>query len=429
MKHLLLSVLTVPTNLLNQITLFFLLASLAGGSLGDSELGESLALDSSKSVLKIYLDADRSRHYQSARAIEMGIKTAFDEIDNQIQGYDIEFVALDHRANTARNKLNMKRAFSDPEALLVVAGMHSPPLIKNRTYINENKMLTLVPWAAGGPITRHPSEDNWVFRLSVDDSNAGVVLADFALNSRQCKAPRLLLEQTPWGESNRKTISRELSNAGITVGDVNWFNWGTSVENFRIKLRGIAESGADCILYVGNSSDATELINAMTTVELEKPISLVSHWGITGGNFQQKITYDKRETVDLSFIQTCFSFVSSEPTEQSEQVFERAKSLFLELTDKNSLQAPVGFIHAYDIGLLLRQALSQFELTGDMAENRQQLKDAFENLNKPVNGLVKQYDRPYSVFSESNIDAHEALGVSDYCMAKYGQDNEIHLIK
>lgn len=116
----------------------------------------SIPVQAEESVLKIYLDADRSRHIASAKSIEMGIKTAFAEIENTVQGQKIEFVTLDHRGNSARSKLNMKKAFADPKGLLVLAGLHSPPLIKNRAYINENEMLTLVPWAAGGPITRPP---------------------------------------------------------------------------------------------------------------------------------------------------------------------------------------------------------------------------------------------------------------------------------
>ena len=91
-------------------------------------------------ILKIYLDADRSRHIASARSIEMGIKTAFSEVDNLVQGHKIEFITLDHRGNSTRSKINMDKAFNDPNGLLVMAGLHSPPLIKNRSYINKNRM-------------------------------------------------------------------------------------------------------------------------------------------------------------------------------------------------------------------------------------------------------------------------------------------------
>ncbi len=378
----------------------------------------------SDKVLKIYLDADRSRHIASAQSIEMGIKTAFAEIDNTVQGYKVEFVTLDHRGNATRSKINMDKAFNDPQGLLVMAGMHSPPLIKNRAYINENKMLTLVPWAAGSPITRYPSVDNWVFRLSIDDTKAGYKIAGYALD-KGCAKPHLLLEQTPWGKSNQKIMSKAILDAVKEKAPVTWFNWGLSEESARIKLRPIFEGGAQCILFVGNANDGVTFAKAILSIRADKRLPIFSHWGITGGDFATKVTADMHKNLDLTFIQSCFSFVSSQSTLLSESVFTNAQTLFPTLTEPKALQAPSGFIHAYDLGKILITALSNVELSDNMAANRDTLKDVLENLPTPVQGLVKNYNKPFSVYSDEQNDAHEALGMDDFCMANYGPDNEI----
>ena len=379
-------------------------------------------------LIQIALDADRTRHGASARSIEMGIKTAFSEVGNRVQNFRVEFMVLDHRGNSTRSKLNMTKAFANPETLLVVAGLHSPPLIRNRSFINENKMLTLVPWAAGGPITRYPSADNWVFRLSIDDTKAGIKIAEYAVNIKNCRAPHLLLEQTPWGESNRSTMERAINDLLAKTPSQSWFNWGVSKENLRIKLRAIVDGGADCILFVGNADDGETLMHAMLSMKNRTPLPVLSHWGITGGIFHQNITSEMRAQLDLAFIQTCFSFVSSEKTLFSEAAFLRAKKLFPELKDEQDLEAPAGFIHAYDFGRILIQALSQIDLSGDMQTNRMMLKFALEHLSRPVQGLIKLYDKPFSTYSSDNDDAHEALNLDDFCMAHYGQNNEIKLL-
>ncbi len=161
-------------------------------------------------VIHIYQDADLSTHNQSSKAIQLGIESAFAEIDNKINGYNVAFKYLDHRGNVVRSKRNYKKFLDDSNALVIYSGLHSPPLIKNRTFINENKALTLVPWAAGGPITRYPSKENWIFRLSVDDTQAGQVIVDHAMNAQKCQRPHLLLEDTPWGSSNLKSMSKAL---------------------------------------------------------------------------------------------------------------------------------------------------------------------------------------------------------------------------
>ncbi|GLS25268.1 ABC transporter substrate-binding protein [Marinibactrum halimedae] len=386
------------------------------------------ASKATSSVIKIYLDADRTRHFASARSIEMGVKTAFAEVNNTIQGRRVEFVMTDHRANSSRSKLNMQRAFSDPDTLLVIGGMHSPPLIKNRAFINERKMLTLVPWAAGGPITRYPSEDNWIFRLSIDDTKAGFVIAEYAVKKRQCENPHLILEQTPWGESNRKTMSKALLASLQKEPAVTWFNWGISDANFRIKLRSILASKADCLLFVGNSNDGETLAKAILSIEEARVLPVLSHWGITGGSFHKAITAKQRASMDLTFIQTCFSFVSSAQTELSRNVFASAQTMFSDITTATSLKAPAGFIHAYDLSRLLIQGLSQITLTESMDTNRAALKEALEQLQQPVQGLVKRYDKPFSTYRVENEDAHEALSVDDFCMAKFGEKNEILLM-
>ncbi len=375
--------------------------------------------------LRIYVDADRTRHYASARSIEMGIKTAFDQAGNTVQGRPVEIVLLDHRGNVALSRLNVEKAVDDPQTLFLLGGMHSPPLIHNRGFINEQRLLTLVPWAAGGPITRHPEAENWIFRLSVDDEKAGVYLSRHATTAGTCKVPHLLLEHTAWGESNRRTMSEALRGSTGNTPDVTWFNWGASLESARIMLRHIAEHGSDCLIFVGNATDGPTFIEAMLSLETDQRRPIYSHWGITGGNFFASLPPGALEEVHLRFIQSCFSLLSEDRSTLSREVFAHAQSLFPELKSERDLRAPAGFAHAYDIGSIVLSALSQFTLVEDMDVNRDRLRTALEHLQKPVAGLVKTYRSPFG--PSDGKDGHEALGYDDLCMAAFGADGEIVL--
>lgn len=49
-----------------------------------------------------------------------------------------------------------------------------------------------------------------------------------------------------------------------------------------------------------------------------------------------------------------------------------------------------------------------------------------ENIDKPIQGLVKNYIKPFSQFDQkANNNAHEALDLDSYCMAKFGKSDEI----
>ncbi len=379
-------------------------------------------------VLRLYHDADWLNHVESAESIWRGVQTALSEIDHTVQGYRIEMVKKNHSGNVVRSLTNYETFLKDKTALAVISGVHSPPLIRNRSFINENGALTLVPWAAGGPITRYPSRKNWIFRLSVDDTKAGGVLVDYALNVKKCKAPHLLLEDTSWGDSNLKNMKIALKNGDNFSSGVTRFNWNLKRHTARNILLNLSKGGADCLLLVANAIEGVEIVESMLTLEPQHRLPIISHWGITAGDFHKRIDYKKRKHVDLSFIQSCYSFMPTPKNRIGKKVFSKAKLVFAENIKKPiDIRSPVGFIHGYDITKLLISALHKVELTDDMESNRNQVRLALENLNEPVEGLIKTYKNPYSIFSPSNPDAHEALNINDLCMAHYGSKDEIHV--
>ncbi len=373
-------------------------------------------------VIHIYQDADISHHNESSSAIQKGIEIAFDEIGGEIDGYKVVYKYLDHRGNVVRSRRNYQTFVDDPKALAIYSGIHSPPLIKNRAFINQNKALTLVPWAAGGPITRYPSSDNWVFRLSIDDTQAGPVIIDFALKDKACKKPHLLLEETPWGDSNLKSMSKALEQNGIRDPEVSRFSWNLKRKGARALLRNIIINEADCIVLVGNAMEGAVIVGEVAKLSAEQRLPIISHWGITGGNFHEKVLAEQREGLDLHFIQTCFAFTNPKQTAASQRVFAHLSNYTNgQIAQPSDLKAAVGFIHAYDLTRILIQAITQTGLTGNMAKDRAQIRLALENIDRPVEGLVKTYTTPFSEFSETtNRNAHEALHTENYCMGQYG---------
>lgn len=376
--------------------------------------------------ISIYHDADYSVHAESARSMAMGFETALAEVDNRIQGYEIELVARDHRGNSKRSLQHMRQFLDDPSALFVLGGLHSPPYIQNRDFINRNGVLLLVPWAAGGPITRYPGDTNWVFRLSIDDTRAGYRIAEFAIEDKGCKNPHLLLEETPWGKSNFKTLTSAVMQHRAQQPGVTWFRWNTRANAARIMLREASQKGADCLLFVGNSIEGEQFAKAMASLDPAQRLPIISHWGVTGGDFHVKVDADLRRDLELHFIQTCFSFMSPRQSALSTQVLQKAKTLFPgKIENPDDITAPSGFIHAYDLGRLVIAALEQVELSGDVKTDRAALRNALEQLRQPVEGLVKTYRRPFSPWSPARDDAHEALGLEDFCMARFDEQNRI----
>ena len=378
-------------------------------------------------IVRIYIDADRTVARSSAISIEQGLRTALSEVDHRLGGRKVEIVIKDHRGSSPRSKRHLDQYLQDDKALAVFSGLHSPPLLAHRQFINEQGILVLVPWAAAGPITRFPSKENWIFRLSVDDSKAGYVIVRHAVKIQQFKRPYLLLEDTGWGKSNERTMGMALKELGVTPVGVAWFKWDVDKPRARALLRAIEETAADVIFLVANAAEAETLIEEMIDLGMKVPIS--SHWGITGGNFTDTIDISIREQIKLFFIQTRFSFVNHADDSLGQKVLQMAQALFPEqIKTAEDIKAPTGFIHAYDLGKILIAAVDQVGLTGDMTTDRNNVRVALENLEKPVQGLVKTYENPFGVFDADHPDAHEALSIEDLVMARYGDNDEIILL-
>lgn len=382
-------------------------------------------------IIHLYLDADQTGNRASGIAIERGIRVALHEVDNKLNGQPVKLIVRDHHGSSLRSKRHLEEYLADEKALAVFSGLHSPPLLENLPFIHKSQILILDPWAAAGPITRFPSKENWVFRLSVDDSKAGAVIVKEALREG-FKQPYLLLENTGWGKSNHRTMIHALNKRSVIPSGVQWFNWNIGLRTAKMMLRDIYASGADVIFLVANSSEGKTFAKAMLALLSEKnnniksSLPIRSHWGITGGDFPKVISYEVRQYLDLKFLQTRFSFNSSKPTPLSKHVLEQAKQLYPEqIRRAEDITAPAGFIHAYDLSRLLIAAVNQSSLGGDIRENRKTIRRNLENIKQPVQGLIKNYIRPFQVFDENNPDAHEALDENDLVMGNYNKDGHI----
>ena len=372
--------------------------------------------NTSANDLKIYIDADFSNYYQSSRSIEVGILSSLTYHKKLFPKTEISVQRLDHRSNNRRSLSNLKKAMSDPKALAVFCGMHSPPVLANRDFINDNKILLMDPWAAAAPITRSKSQENYIFRLSVDDRTAGQFLIEQAISKHHSKRPYLLLEDTAWGKNNWHTLSKAISKNNIINAGTSWFKWNLSNHAINKLISDLKKANADCIILVANANESVRIVNALASHDILTPV--ISHWGLTGGVFHEKLTQKGRK-ISLSFIQTSLDLYNS----RNHQIIKSSIKLFPNDFKNNYIKAPSGFVHAHDLcSLLLHASKDHFDKRS--TELRQAVKNELENLNAPIKGLIKVYSKPFSKYSISKPFSHEALRSSDYRMAFY-DDNGI----
>jgi C4-dicarboxylate-binding protein DctP len=357
------------------------------------------------------LDADMSSgSAQSGMAIKRGVEIALEEINEQggILGKKVRLEVRDHAGNAERGMQNIRYFSAQPNLLAVFGGLHSPVILAELPLLHELKIPMLVPWAAATPITDNGYDTNFVFRLSLRDADVGPFLIDKALNRSDNIA--LLLENTGWGRSNYKTMMTSLSRLNLKPVEVIYFNWGERY--FDAILKKISNAGAEVIVFVGNSPEGSELIKALAEQTHKLPV--VSHWGITGGEFWQQ-SQDHLRDLELVFVQSYSFFNKADANPIKGQFIDRYKRKY-SVDSAEDIFAPTGTAHAYDLMRMLALAVADGN-----SDEREKIVDALQHITQ-FSGLVKHFSTP---FTASDRDA---LNPSDYILTRFDEQGVIRPI-
>ncbi len=380
--------------------------------------------------LRVYIDADFSNTVSAAEAIELGLKTAMAEAENRVAGLPVSVLRLDHRGSPRRSQRNFEAVARDPNAIAVFGGQQSPPYLSFGQQINVEGIPLLLAWSAAAPITRFGNgAENYIFRLSVDDSKAGPYLVNAALESG-CRDIAVVLVDTGWGRANYKTINAALQDVGLKPVFTTMVPSDIGPAAARNLVRDIANSGAQCTVSVLLASTSVPLFNAMH--ELNVGLTVLSHWGIISDRFATQVPHEVRQALQLRVIQTCGLKVERAGSTTLDRAMAMASTLGTRVETLRDIKAPAGFVHGYDLGRIFRAAAEQAAKTPEWSQGpkarRTALRNALADLRVPVDGILKTYEAPFTDLTEIERDGHEALGQDQLCLAKFDADDRLSAV-
>jgi branched-chain amino acid transport system substrate-binding protein len=310
----------------------------------------------------------------------------------------------DHRGNPARGIDNITELAQDPTCLAVISGVHTPVVLRELLLLHTLKMPMLVPWAAGTGIIDSGYEPNYVFRLSIRDEYAGQFFVN-SISQWGHKRVGLLLERTDWGRSNAASFQRAAENTNLVVVDTQWFNWGA--KSLARQLSSMLEKGAETVVLVANAPEGALAVSAMAELPAAKRVPILSHWGITGGNFAERVGVSVLAKVDLWVLQTAALSGEVSNTAVRDRLIKDYQNQFDAAADANHIRAPVGVANAYDLVHLFAMAVNKAEVL-----DRNKIRQALETIDR-YDGLIKTYLNPFSP------EHHEALDISDYRLGRF----------
>ncbi len=372
---------------------------------------QTAAVDPTADPILIGLDADMSKGAaQSGEAIRRGLVLAIEEINARggVLERPLSLVVRDHRGTPARGRDNIEDFAAMDGLVAVVGGIHTPVALAELEAIHRHGLPYLGPWAAGTPVVSNGYEPNFVFRVSVRDEHAGGYLVEAARN-RGFKRLGLLLWRTGWGRSNEAAMHEALARQGLHPAAVAWFNTGERDMSAQIdKLRA---AGAEVIMLVANPVEGLIAIREVARRPEAERLPIISHWGITGGDFFAKAG-DALSKVDLSFLQT-FSFFDPPFPDRAARLYEAYCARFGGCRSPADVISPVGTAHAYDLVQLLSQAVERAGTT-----DRAAIRKSLERLGR-YEGLMRDYDPAFT------SDRHDALDASDFRLCRFDENGAI----
>lgn len=352
----------------------------------------------------------------SAQSIKLGVDTALEEINKNggvLGGRPLELIIKDNRSMPARGIHNLRQLAKVKDLVAVYSGRFSPVVLETMSTLVENKLINLAPWSSADGVTENSMSPNYVFRLSLKDRYAMPTMLRFAAKNGAEKIG-MLLTNTSWGRSNLKAAERYLRTVDtpLTVG-TSWYNWRD--ESLMKEYHILRKAGAQAIILVANDDEGASLVSEVSSLPEAQRLPIVSHWGVTGGNFiGQMSRNDALNFVNFSVVQTFSMFTANK--EKVSKVMETVSKIS-KINKIEEIEAPVGFGHAYDLTHILARAIDMAGTT-----DRATIRDKLEQITN-YDGLVRYFKRPFSP------ESHDALRIEDVFMARYHADGTIHPIK
>lgn len=371
----------------------------------------SLAAHAAGLPVKIGVDAEFGHKTStSAQAVEQGIQIAIDEINQGggvLGGLPLELVKRDNRAITAIGKDNLRELAALPDMVAVFGGKFSPVYVECLPVAHELGILLLDPWGSADLITDHTYRPSYTFRLSLKDAWAAPAMLAFAKDTYRADSVGVLLPNTAWGRSNQAALQQNALRQNVKLVGERWYNWGDT--SLLRQYQDLRAAGAQVIVLIANEVEGAMLVRELAGLPAAQRLPIVSHWGITGGQFAH-LAGDALTHVQLTVIQT-FSFMNND-SPVARRVLAAARRLY-GIENAAQMHSPVGVAQAYDLTHLLARAINKAGST-----DRKKIRDAMEQLG-PYQGLVQKYAVPFTP------QRHEALSPANIIFTRYTDDDQL----
>jgi branched-chain amino acid transport system substrate-binding protein len=322
-----------------------------------------------------------------------GVRLAVDEINKAggVLGRPIALVERDDEAKNERGVQIAQELISKEKVVATVGFINTGVSLASQRFYQEAKIPVMNNVATGSLVT-HQFDDqpaNYIFRNAAHDSIQAPMIVQEAVVRRGFKKVAILADSTNYGQLGREDLEKALGLKGIKPVAVEKFN--VKDVDMTAQLLKAKEAGAEVILTYGIGPELAQIANGMTKLGWKVP--MIGSWTLSMANFIDNAgPGGEGARMPQTFIQ--------EPTTPKRQSF--IINYLKTFNPKNArIDSPVSAAQGYDSVYLLAAAIQQAASTDGV-----KMREALENLQKPVEGVVTTYNKPFTKTDHEAITAN-----------------------
>lgn len=318
-----------------------------------------------------------------------GAKLAAAEINKSggVLGRQIQLVERDDEAKNEVGAQVAQELINKEKVVATVGFINTGVALAAQRFYQEAEIPVFNNVATGTVITEQfkaPDYDNnYVFRNSAYDTLQAGMMVDEALK-QGFKKIAVLADSTNYGQLGREDIEKQLAAKKMKAVAVEKFN--IKDVDMTAQLLKAKEADADVILAYGIGPELAQITNGMAKLGWKKPViaswpaSMQSFIDIAGTNGNGVI-------MPQTFI-------------EDKSVPKRAAFLedYYKTYGVTKIPTPVAGAQGYDSVYLIAAAIKQAGST-----DGPKIREALENLNTKVEGVVTTYDHPFTAKDHNAI--------------------------
>jgi branched-chain amino acid transport system substrate-binding protein len=322
-----------------------------------------------------------------------GVKLAALEINKGggILGRQIELVERDDEAKNEVGVRVAQELINKEQVVATLGYVNTGVALASQRFYQESEIPVITNVAAGSVITKQflPPEykANYIFRIAANDEIQSAMIAEEAVKRQNFKKPALLADSTNYGQLGVKDLTAALATLGVSPVANEKFNIGDT--DMTAQVLRAKEAGSDVILTYGIGPELAQIANAMGKLGWKVP--MIGSWTLAMANFIDTAGANgEGALMPQTFIQL--------PTTPKRKSFIEAYQAAYKI---DRIPSPVSAAQGYDSVFLLAAAITQAKGT-----DGKKVREALENLQTKIEGVVTVYDKPFSATDHEAISSN-----------------------